>query len=189
MPTSRLSEDRLNLLHAHSIEFKGFTIKLKRDFGSQWFLIDGMPCMWGYVVTQNGMNVMPGATWFQTVKDAKQGIEALLQARASQQGEAAFWGILRNMREPSAAPEKDVRTALVTLESAREALSHVEQHNGAGRLQEAKSMLEHAKPFGWVVKSPADLEPVEAFTRNQAHAEQYRAAGWSITEVFAETSA
>ncbi|EMM5100277.1 hypothetical protein ACK249_003621 [Pseudomonas aeruginosa] len=39
-------------------------------------------------------------------------------------------------------------------------------------------------PFGWVANSPEGYEPVEAFTRNKDIAEKYRAAGWSVTEVF-----
>jgi len=74
---------------------------------------------------------------------------------------------------------------LVTLESVKEALEHLEQHNGPGRLREAQAMLTEAEPLGWVAKSPADLETVETFTRIRAHAEQYRAAGWLVTEVFA----
>lgn len=78
---------------------------------------------------------------------------------------------------------------LVTLESANQALDHVEHYNGHGRKLEAKAMLEVAKPFGWVVNSPADAEPVETFTRNKEQAEKFRSAGWSVTEVFADTPA
>jgi hypothetical protein len=78
---------------------------------------------------------------------------------------------------------------LVTLESVKEALEHLEQHNGPGRLREAQTMLKKADPLGWVANSPADLEPVEAFTRIKAQAEQYRAAGWLVTEVFASAPA
>jgi hypothetical protein len=74
---------------------------------------------------------------------------------------------------------------LVTLESAKYALEHLEQHNGPGRLREAQAMLTKAEPLGWVVNSPPDMEPVEAFTRRLEHADQYRSAGWQVTEVFA----
>jgi hypothetical protein len=62
---------------AHKVIHRGFEIRVKRDFGNQFHLIDGMPCMWGYVVVKDGCNAMPGATWFQTVKAAKRGIDAL----------------------------------------------------------------------------------------------------------------
>jgi hypothetical protein len=44
------------------------------------------------------------------------------------------------------------------------------------------------RPFGWVVNSPKDSEPVEAFTRDKTSAEKYRAAGWKVTEVFTEAT-
>lgn len=76
---------------------------------------------------------------------------------------------------------------LVTIESVNEALDYVEQHNGHGRKREAKAMLKIVKTFGWVVNSPADAEPVETFTRSKEVAEKFRSAGWSVTEVFADT--
>ncbi|HGP0293537.1 TPA: hypothetical protein ACLEZY_004993 [Pseudomonas aeruginosa] len=42
------------------------------------------------------------------------------------------------------------------------------------------------QPFGWVVNCPKEMEPVEAFTRDKASAEKYRAAGWTVIEVFTE---
>lgn len=68
---------------AHKVAYRGFTIRLKGDFGDSFFLIDGMPCAWGYVAVRNGCNAMPGATWFQTVKEAKRGIDALIAAEAN----------------------------------------------------------------------------------------------------------
>ncbi|MFJ7794498.1 hypothetical protein [Pseudomonas sp. NPDC096950] len=49
--------------------------------------------------------------------------------------------------------------------------------------QEAKQ-LPSDSPFGWVVNSPHNLEPVEGFTRDLQEAEKYRASGWTVTEVF-----
>ncbi len=68
----------------YSRTYKGFVIKIKRDFGNtgqHMHLIDGMPCAWGYVVTDEKefINVMPAATWFQTVKDAIRAIDILIE--------------------------------------------------------------------------------------------------------------
>lgn len=68
----------------HSLAYRGFTIKVKRDIGStgqSFHLIDGMPCAWGYVVccASGFLNVMPGATWFQTVKAAKEAVDILIE--------------------------------------------------------------------------------------------------------------
>lgn len=50
-----------------------FRIVPKRDFGSTGYLIKGKHVTRGFVVVLGGCNVMPGATWFQTVADAMQG--------------------------------------------------------------------------------------------------------------------
>lgn len=62
-----------------NLEHCGHRIVVKKDFGTSpgFHLIDGLPCAWGYIVTKDGCNVIPGATWFQTVEDAKFAIEVL----------------------------------------------------------------------------------------------------------------
>lgn len=48
-----------------------YRIQPKRDFGSgNGFLINGQWVKAGFVVTDGFCNVMPGATWFQTIADA-----------------------------------------------------------------------------------------------------------------------
>lgn len=84
--------------------YRGFDIKVKRDFGGMPHWIDGMPCMWGYVVCHGsaqeyaGCNAMPGATWFQTVKEAKRAIDVFIEAN----GDAdAFWARFRDPDMPT----------------------------------------------------------------------------------------
>lgn len=55
--------------------YKGLQIVPKLDFGRTGFLIDGHFVKEGYVVTDGLCNVMPGAIWFQTVKEAQVGID------------------------------------------------------------------------------------------------------------------
>jgi hypothetical protein len=55
-------------------EWCGFTIKRKQDM-KNWETTEG------YVVVEKGCNAMPGATWFRTTAQAKQGIAALCLAR------------------------------------------------------------------------------------------------------------
>lgn len=74
------------------IEYRGYNIQVKRDFGGRAHLVDGLPCMWGYVVVKGICNVMPGGTWFQTVKSAKQAIDILID-----HGPDGFWETLRDM--------------------------------------------------------------------------------------------
>lgn len=43
--------------------------------------------------------------------------------------------------------------------------------------------MTNPQPFGWVVNSPEDLEPVEAFVRDKQSADMYLASGWTVTPV------
>lgn len=78
----------------YSLAHAGFEIVIKQDFGGSFFLIDGLPCAWGYVVCYGrghqyaGCNAMPGAVWFQTVKDAKTAINDLITA---EENPSVFW--------------------------------------------------------------------------------------------------
>lgn len=86
---------------AHKLKYREFEIVMKLDFGDEFHLIDGMPCNQGYIVcygpTQKyaKCNAMPGATWFQTVKQAKRAIDVLIQVGGEGKAEA-FWKLLGN---------------------------------------------------------------------------------------------
>ena len=80
-------------LQNYRLDYRGLTIKVKQDFGDDFFLIDGMPCNFGYVVCSGMVNAMPAATWFQTVKEAKRAIDILLDVNGDIQ---AFWDRLKN---------------------------------------------------------------------------------------------
>lgn len=86
-------------MKAHSIiEYKGYGIAEKRDWGTgKGHYIDGFFVRHGYVVTGRvGLcNMMPGATWFLTVVDAKRAIDDLITA-----GDDAerFWQLVRRRR-------------------------------------------------------------------------------------------
>ena len=85
-------------ISAHKLNYRDFAIVVKQDFGGRPHLIDGMPCMWGYVVTAGptqsypGSNAMPGATWFQTVKDAKKAIDVFIEVEGNAE---KFWNKMR----------------------------------------------------------------------------------------------
>lgn len=57
-----------------SMKWSGYTVKRKLDFPMD----KGKPNKVGYVVTKDDCNVMPGATWFVSVDQAKKGIAALI---------------------------------------------------------------------------------------------------------------
>jgi hypothetical protein len=69
-----------------------FKIVIKRDFGSgPGYLINGKWVKSGFVVTRGGCNIMPGATWFQTVEAAMKGIAAYISSETSDE----FWARVR----------------------------------------------------------------------------------------------
>jgi hypothetical protein len=69
-----------------------YQIKTKNDFGNEPYWIDGFPVSSGYIVVLNDCNVMPGATWFQTVKDAKRACDILDSVKNDS---TAFWSRLK----------------------------------------------------------------------------------------------
>ena len=66
------------------VEYEGYVIRRKHDWSGDGFNIDGFDTTYGFVVCHpNGGNAMPGAVWFQTVKDAKRHVHYLKAAEAS----------------------------------------------------------------------------------------------------------
>lgn len=88
------------------VEYAGFIIKPKRDFGSTGFY-DAKTrrnVKEGWVVVKNGCNAMPGATWAHTKAQAKQLIDVLL---AVGEDEQRFWHLLRALQ--AIEPEPPVK--------------------------------------------------------------------------------
>lgn len=82
------------------MSYAGFEIWPKRDFGPSGYWIDGKTVTSGFVVCPEGqriVNAMPGATWFQTVEDAEQGIDVFLAAGQDAQ---RFWHLMRAINRP-----------------------------------------------------------------------------------------
>lgn len=73
-----------------SIEYKGFTIRPKLDMGSTPWLVDGNEYRRGYIVTQNNVQVMPGAVWFHSVIEARTAIDILIEVNKDS---TAFWNL------------------------------------------------------------------------------------------------
>lgn len=62
----------------YNLKYRDYVIKVKQDFGDGFYLVDGMPTNFGYIVVKDNINVVPGAVWFQTVKHAKHAIDVLI---------------------------------------------------------------------------------------------------------------
>jgi hypothetical protein len=92
------------------VDYRGYTITEKRDFGDHGFFIRGHNVKHGYVVTDGGIiNEMPGGTWFLTVDEAMKAIDDLITSRdmpRSATGEHPFWALNRFRRNAEErAPE------------------------------------------------------------------------------------
>lgn len=74
------------------IEYRGYIIKPKRDFGGSPFYVNGNQYSRGYVVTDGSCNVMPGATWSESIIGAKALIDCLIESKETGRD---FWDILR----------------------------------------------------------------------------------------------
>ena len=87
-----------------------YHIKPKRDFGNGpgfWCVNAGDTgtgkygfVKSGFVVTDGGIiNVMPGATWFRTIREA---LEAISCLEASNGNSATFWNMIRALHKEAA---------------------------------------------------------------------------------------
>lgn len=75
--------------------YRGHQITPKLDFGSgRGHLIKGKWVKKGWVVVKDHCNVMPGACWFQTIKEAKHGIDVLIKVGGEKNSDA-FWEIMQ----------------------------------------------------------------------------------------------
>jgi hypothetical protein len=74
------------------IDYRGFTIEPKRDFGPTGSLVDGRLTKVGYVAVRDGCNAMPGATWFSTIESTKEAIDVLITVGSDSE---RFWQRVR----------------------------------------------------------------------------------------------
>lgn len=79
------------------IEYDGYTIKPKLDFGpGRGHYIKGRYVKEGWVVTKGGANVLPGATWGETTDDAMRLLHCYIAAgEESDIGGRRFWSLVR----------------------------------------------------------------------------------------------
>jgi hypothetical protein len=104
----------------HAVEYRGYRIQKKEDFGAASHRVDGFEVHHGFVVTDRtgSVNVMPGAAWFLTVRDAKLGIDDLITSRGSP---VQFWKLVeaRLMRTRPLADPAEPGADLVAEVSAQ----------------------------------------------------------------------
>lgn len=78
------------------IKIGDYVIEAKRDFGEYGFLSNGKWINAGWVVTQRGCNICPGAGWASTLSGAKKIVGALM---ASKGDPDVFHGLMMLTRD------------------------------------------------------------------------------------------
>lgn len=82
--------------------YRGHEIKPKLDFGSgKGFLIKRKWVKKGWVVVKDFCNVMPGACWFQSLREARNGIDVLIKVKGNAE---AFWEIMQPFEHEPGVP-------------------------------------------------------------------------------------
>ncbi|GAG88111.1 unnamed protein product [marine sediment metagenome] len=114
--------------------YKHYIIKPKRDFGQYGYLIDGKMVKEGWVVTDHrNVNVMPGATWFQTIEQSKLAIDVLIEY-----GDDNFWTgwnkeKLNNLEKELANEERIVKEKEKEINSTPEMVKIIEERRTLGQ--------------------------------------------------------
>jgi len=75
------------------VEYRGYRIVPKLDFGRRPFLADGVWVSSGYVVTDGMCNVMPGGVWAESVPEAKTMVDVFIETNGDAQ---KFWEVMRS---------------------------------------------------------------------------------------------
>lgn len=111
-------------------DYKGYTIEVKQDFGSDYAMIDGMPCNFGYIVTKDSQNVLPGGGWTPTVADAQLAIDCLI---ASEGDFSKFHQLFQAVKQASAARGLEVLTGELPLPTEVELAmaAHIQHYKAA----------------------------------------------------------
>lgn len=87
---AEMIENGMILVPNISVEYKGYTIHPKLDMGSAPWLVNGNKYRRGYIVTRNGVQVIPGGAWFHSVIEARFAVDVLIESNGNG---AAFWNL------------------------------------------------------------------------------------------------
>ena len=78
-----------------SYSYKGHTVQPKLDFTRDGYWVHGKIITHGWVVCKDGYNVMPGATWFESIREAKEALNVLLRVECDAK---RFWEAMQPKR-------------------------------------------------------------------------------------------
>jgi hypothetical protein len=86
--------------------YRNHKIEPKMDFGPHGYLSDGKVIKKGWVVVKDCCNIMPGATWFASVSEAKNAIDVLLKVKGNARH---FWEIMQPFKYKRVGQKADIQ--------------------------------------------------------------------------------
>ena len=134
-----------------SEKYRGHEIKPKLDFGEYGYWIDGKYVKKGWVVVKDYCNIMPGATWFQTVPEAKEAIDLLIAVKGNAK---EFWRRIDDDREagPAYYVTTNEKTAEVSIKLKGQKIAVMKQKGDAGKEQAEKIVKALLQTSAWPVR-------------------------------------
>jgi hypothetical protein len=90
-PLHQMLVEALEIVTFKAVEYRGFTIQpICHAFQPFW--IEGRWHTRGFIAVRDGCHALPGAVWFHSVEEAKNGIACFIEAKADAK---RFWQLLR----------------------------------------------------------------------------------------------
>lgn len=99
--------------------YREYVIKPKLDFGTTGYLINGRRIGLGFVVTDKTefVNVMPGAAWFESERQAQEAIDILIACKGDA---AAFWMAMSNKQKSPESVVAETTTPYMPSDTTRQ---------------------------------------------------------------------
>lgn len=132
-------------------KYRGHEIKPKRDFGETGYFIDGKYVKKGWNVVKDGCNIMPGATWFQTVQEAKESIDLLIAVKGNAE---EFWRRVDDDREegPAFRVTTAKKTEEISIKLKGQTIAKMKQKGDAGKKEAERIVKMLMKASSWPVR-------------------------------------
>lgn len=88
LPTANPVFNGIRIIVDTKYYYRNYVIVPKLDMGRTPWILSGAAVDRGYVITQDNINVVPGAAWFVTVESSFRAIDALVESKGDVE---LFW--------------------------------------------------------------------------------------------------
>lgn len=108
---TRMNRVSWGLFEPMVVRYRNFEIVPKLDFGTHGYIDGkGRVIKAGFVVCQGDCNIMPGATWFETIKEAKNGIDVYIKVEGNAD---KFWEVMQPFEYKRVGQKSDIENGEV----------------------------------------------------------------------------